>query len=71
MDAMVRASRIALVAGDPPNIPTRTLSRFTGRYGQVVGHSCGALVTKGYLQRTAPATYRLTSAGIAAWKEQA
>lgn len=56
-------------SGKDGNVTTAELSRMTGRYGQVIGHSCGSMADRGLLQRMAPATYRLTRKGIDAAKQ--
>lgn len=70
MGCIVVASRDKLKAGEEPNVTTAELTKMIGRYGQVIGHSCGAMVTHGLLQRVAPSTYRLTLAGIHAARDE-
>lgn len=66
LEAMALVSVRRLRAGEAPNVSTADLSAETGRVGQVLGLVCGNLADAGLLQRRAPATYRLTAAGIAA-----
>lgn len=54
----------------PLVVTTAELSAVTHRFGQPLGHSCGSLVDRGLLVRTAPATYRLTREGLAAIEQE-
>lgn len=63
-------SQRKLKANEPLVVTTRELTKVTSRYGQVLGHSCGALADRGLLVRTAPATYRMTRAGLEAMSRE-
>jgi hypothetical protein len=65
LDAVLAQTRYQLkLSGRDANVRTRDITLRTDRVGQVVGLICSNLVTAGMLQRMAPATYRLTRAGI-------
>lgn len=44
-------------------VTVKDICSLTNRIGQPQGLLCGNLVSKGYLNRVAPATYQLTTAG--------
>ena len=70
IDAAVALSREKLAAGETANLTADELARHLGRAGRPVGGCCSALTRAGYLERVAAATYRLTTPGLSALRQQ-
>jgi hypothetical protein len=70
IDAAVELSRDRLAAGETANLTADELARHLGRAVRPVGGCCSALTRAGYLERVAAATYRLTTPGLSALRQQ-
>lgn len=51
-------------------VTTASLTKVTGRVGQVVGLLCSNLVAKGLLAKAGAASYKLTLAGLEQWEAE-